>query len=35
MNIEKFYELLFKLYSEKENVKIDYKVFLNQNVSNS
>lgn len=35
MNIEKFYELLFKLYSEKENVKIDYKVFLIQNVSNS
>lgn len=35
MNIEKFYELLFKLYSEKENVKIDYKIFLKEKVSNS
>lgn len=35
MDVEKFYELLFKLYSEKENVKIDYKIFLKQNVSNS
>ena len=35
MNIEKFYELLFKLYSEKENVKIDYKIFLKQKVSKS
>lgn len=35
MDIEKFYELLIKLYSEKENVKIDYKIFLKQDVSNS
>lgn len=35
MDIEKFYELLFKLYSEKENVKIDYKIFLKEKVSNS
>lgn len=35
MNIEKFYELLFKLYSEKENIKIDYKIFLKEKVSNS
>lgn len=35
MNIEKFYELLFKLYSEKENVKIDYNIFFKQKVTNS
>ena len=35
MDIEKFYELLFKLYIEKENVKIDYKIFLKQKVSKS
>ncbi len=35
MDIEKFYELLFKLYGEKENIKIDYKIFLKQDVSNS
>lgn len=35
MDIEKFYELLFRLYSENENIKIEYQVFLKQNVSNS
>lgn len=35
MDVEKFYDLLIKLYSEKENVKIDYNIFLKQNVSNS
>lgn len=35
MDVEKFYELLFKLYSEKENIKIDYNIFLKQDVSNS
>lgn len=35
MDFEKFYDLLFKLYSEKENVKIDYNIFFKQDVSNS
>lgn len=35
MDVEKFYDLLIQLYSEKENVKIDYNIFLKQNVSNS
>lgn len=35
MDIEKFYELLFKLYGEQENLKIEYEIFyLDQNVSN-
>ena len=35
MDFERFYDLLFKLYSEKENVKIDYNIFFKQDVSNS
>jgi len=36
MNIEKFYEILYKLYGEQENLKITYELFyLDQNVSNS
>lgn len=36
MDIEKFYEMLFKLYGEQENLKIEYELFyLDQDVSNS
>lgn len=36
MDIEKFYEMLFKLYGEQENLKIEYElIFLEQNVSSS
>ena len=36
MDIEKFFDLLFKLYGEQENLKIEYELFfLEQNVSNS
>lgn len=35
MDIEKFYEMLFKLYAEQENLKIEYEIFFKQNVSNS
>lgn len=36
MDIEKFYEMLFKLYGEQENLKIEYELFyLDKNVSNS
>ena len=36
MDIEKFFEMLFKLYGEQENMKIEYELFfLEQNVSNS
>ena len=36
MDIEKFFEMLFKLYGEQENLKIEYKLFyLDQDVSNS
>ncbi len=36
MDIEKFFEMLFKLYGEQENLKIEYELFyLDQNVSNS
>lgn len=35
MDIEKFYELLFKLYGEQENLKIEYQIFFKENVSNS
>jgi hypothetical protein len=35
MNIDKFYEMLYKLYAEQENLKIEYKLFyFNENVSN-
>lgn len=35
MDIEKFFELLFQLYGEQENLKIEYELFfLEQNVSN-
>lgn len=35
MDIEKFFDLLFKLYGEQENLKIEYELFfLEQNVSN-
>lgn len=35
MDIEKFFEMLFKLYGEQENLKIEYELFfLEQNVSN-
>lgn len=35
MDIEKFFDLLFKLYGEQENLKIEYElIFLDQNVSN-
>ena len=34
MNIEKFYEMLFKLYAEQEHLKIKYELFFKQNVSN-
>ena len=35
MDIEKFYEMLFKLYAEQENLKIEYHINFNQKVSNS
>ena len=36
MDIEKFFEMLFKLYGEQENLKIEYELFyLDQDVSNS
>lgn len=35
MDVEKIYEILLKLYEEQENIKIDYKIFLKQNVSDS
>lgn len=36
MDIEKFFDLLFKLYGEQENLKIEYELFfLEQNVSSS
>ena len=36
MNVEKFYELLIKLYEEQENVKVEYElIFLGDKVSNS
>ena len=35
MDLEKFYELLFKLYGEQENLKIDYQIFFKKDVSNS
>lgn len=35
MDIEKFFEMLFKLYGEQENMKIEYELFfLEQSVSN-
>lgn len=35
MDFEKFFDLLFKLYGEQENLKIEYELFfLEQNVSN-
>lgn len=34
MNIEKFFEMLFKLYAEQENLKIEYELFF-KNVSDS
>lgn len=36
MDIEKFFDMLFKLYGEQENLKIEYELFfLEQNVSSS
>ena len=35
MDLEKFYEMLFKLYGEQENLKIEYQIFFKENVSNS
>lgn len=35
MDLEKFYEMLFKLYGEQENLKIEYEIFFKENVSNS
>lgn len=35
MDFEKFYDMLFKLYGEQENLKIEYElIFLDQEVSN-
>lgn len=36
MDPQKFYDLLFKLYAEQEQIKIEYKVIKNgENVSKS
>jgi len=35
MDLQKFYEMLFKLYGEQENLKIKFKIFFKENVSNS
>lgn len=28
MDLEKFFELLFKMYGEQENLKIEYEIFF-------
>ena len=35
MDLLKFYEMLFKLYGEQENLKIEYKIFFKSDVSKS
>lgn len=35
MDLQKFFELLYKMYGEQENLKIEFEIFLKENVSNS
>lgn len=35
MDLQKFYDLLFKMYGEQENLKIEYQIFFKSDVSKS
>lgn len=35
MDLQKFFELLYKMYGEQENLKIDFQIFFKEDVSNS
>lgn len=35
MDLQKFFELLYKMYGEQENLKIEFEIFLKEDVSNS